>query len=58
MRNGFVNYFGVQRFGAEGRSVNASDVGLAMLKGDMVFDLILTSVCLSVFLSMRGSTVS
>ncbi|EDO31791.1 predicted protein, partial [Nematostella vectensis] len=34
-RHGFVNYFGPQRFGQEDNSVNASDVGLAMLQGDV-----------------------
>ena len=34
--NGFLNYFGPQRFGLDDKEVNACDVGLAMLQGDMV----------------------
>ena len=34
--NGFVNYYGEQRFGVEGADVNAPDIGLAMLKGNHV----------------------
>ena len=34
--NGFLNYFGAQRFGMDDKEVNASDIGLAMLQGDMV----------------------
>jgi len=34
--NGFLNYFGPQRFGSDDKEVNASDIGLAMLQGDMV----------------------
>ena len=33
---GFLNYFGPQRFGLDGKEVNACDIGLAMLQGDMV----------------------
>ena len=33
--DGFVNYFGPQRFGLEGNAINAADIGLAMLKGEM-----------------------
>lgn len=33
---GFVNYFGPQRFGLDDKEVNACDIGLAMLQGDMV----------------------
>ena len=42
--NGFVNYFGEQRFGLEDNPVSSSDVGLAMLNGDFVkaVDLILS----------------
>eukprot|EP00112_Aurelia_sp_Birch-Aquarium-sp1_P005711 Seg1647.9 transcript_id=Seg1647.9/GoldUCD/mRNA.D3Y31 product="Pseudouridylate synthase 7-like-like protein" protein_id=Seg1647.9/GoldUCD/D3Y31 len=43
-KNGFVNYFGSQRFGFEDSPVNSADVGLAMLKGDFIkaVDLLLT----------------
>ena len=34
--NGFLNYFGAQRFGMDDKEVNASDIGLAMLQGNMV----------------------
>ena len=34
--NGFVNYFGEQRFGLEDNPVSSADVGLAMLNGDFV----------------------
>ena len=33
---GFLNYFGPQRFGLDDKEVNACDIGLAMLQGDMV----------------------
>ena len=40
---GFVNYFGIQRFGFEENLTSSADVGLAMLKGDLMnaVDLIL-----------------
>lgn len=38
-RNGFVNYYGCQRFGLESNSVNSCDVGLAILQGDFVSPL-------------------
>ena len=43
-QNGFVNYFGPQRFGFEDSSISSVDIGLAMLKGDFIkaVDLILT----------------
>ena len=34
--NGFVNYFGEQRFGFEGNPFSSADIGLAMLRGDFV----------------------
>ncbi|KAK2566725.1 Pseudouridylate synthase PUS7L [Acropora cervicornis] len=34
--NGFLNYFGAQRFGMDDKEVNACDIGLAMLQGNMV----------------------
>ncbi|XP_068732862.1 pseudouridylate synthase PUS7L-like isoform X3 [Montipora capricornis] len=34
--NGFLNYFGPQRFGVDDNEVNACDIGLAMLQGNMV----------------------
>ncbi|KAJ7333037.1 pseudouridine synthase [Desmophyllum pertusum] len=34
--NGFLNYFGPQRFGLDDKEVNACDIGLAMLQGDTV----------------------
>ena len=33
---GFLNYFGPQRFGLDDKEVNACDIGLTMLQGDMV----------------------
>ncbi|KAL9965388.1 hypothetical protein ACROYT_G029183 [Oculina patagonica] len=33
--NGFLNYFGPQRFGLDDKEVNACDIGLAMLQGNM-----------------------
>ena len=43
-QNGFVNYFGPQRFGFEDSSSSSVDIGLAMLKGDFIraVDSILT----------------
>ena len=35
--HGFLNYFGPQRFGLDDKEVNACDIGLAMLQGDMVW---------------------
>ena len=42
--NGFVNYFGEQRFGFEDNLVGSADIGLAMLRGNFVkaVDLILS----------------
>ena len=43
--HGFLNYFGPQRFGLDDKEVNACDVGLAMLQGDVARKFCNFTVC-------------
>ena len=53
--NGFLNYFGPQRFGLDDREVNACDIGLAMLQGNMVRDCLVGYSCMDTWTQLPAA---